>query len=71
MSQAPEGDVFLVVETDTIIRGVFTNFKNAGKWIVKLEIEEDKEEGTFRIKPFRIQKNLIDPLIQLTIGDAK
>ena len=61
MSQAPLGDIFLLVENDTIIRGVFTKFKNATINLRRLEDFENKE-GQFRIKIFQIVPGLIEPL---------
>lgn len=61
MSQAPEGDIFLVIKDDTFICGIFTVFKNAGKLIV--ELTEQYPKSSFKIKPFRIHTKLIEPFV--------
>lgn len=60
MSQAPEGDVYLVIQDDTIIVGVYTNFKNAGRLAGQLQDAHNK--SVFRVRPYRINSNLIGPL---------
>lgn len=63
MSQAPEGDVYLIIQDDTIIRGVFTSFKNAGRHIA--DLQDKNKASIFRIRAFRIVKPLIEPLQHL------
>jgi cysteinyl-tRNA synthetase len=71
MSQAPNGNLFIVVEDDTIIHGAYRAFKSASVVAENLSIRY-KKDG-FRVKAFQVHPEAVNYIerIEEIIKDPK